>query len=121
MKRIMTIALILALFLAGEGAVDEARAGAEQSCAADCDGDQGVVINELIRCVNVALGSAALATCEACDTSGDGGVAINELIAAVGAALGGCPPPAMPTPTGTFGAATATLTPAVTATAEATP
>ncbi len=40
--------------------------------------------------VNIALGSAALETCEAGDTSGDGSVTINELIAAVGRALGGC-------------------------------
>ena len=77
-----------------------------QACAGDCNGDQMVAINELISCVNIALGNSALSTCSACDLNGDGMVAINELITAVNAALCGCggcgtpgPTPSM-TPTG---------------------
>jgi cysteine-rich repeat protein len=51
-----------------------------------------VAINELITCVNIALGGAVLTTCAACDPDGNGTVAINELISAVGAALNGCTP-----------------------------
>ena len=61
------------------------------SCPGDCNGDGSVAINELITGVNIALGSAPLATCAAFDTSGDGTVAINELISAVNVALAGCP------------------------------
>ena len=61
-------------------------------CAGDCDGNGMVVINELIKCVNIDLGSAALSTCMACDVDGNGTVGINELVKAVNAALNGCTP-----------------------------
>lgn len=60
-------------------------------CAGDCDGNGQVSINELIRGVNIALGSAALDDCAVFDVDGNGQVAVNELIAAVNAALAGCP------------------------------
>lgn len=62
-------------------------AGSAQSCPGDCNGDQTVAINELITCVNIALGSSDVSTCPSCDVNGDGTVAINELIASVNAAL----------------------------------
>ena len=62
-------------------------------CAGDCNRDASVTINELILCVNMALGSAPNDACPACDADGDGSVTINELIAAVDAALNGCPMP----------------------------
>jgi hypothetical protein len=71
-----------------------------QDCPGDCDGDGTVTISELIRAVNISLGSQPLSNCMAADTSGDGSVAINELIQAVNASLMGCPPPVnTPTPT----------------------
>jgi hypothetical protein len=60
------------------------------ACPGDCDNSDSVGINELISCVNIALGSAPESTCPACDRAGDG-VAINDLIAAVNAAQNGCP------------------------------
>jgi len=42
-----------------------------------------VAINELISCVNIALGNAALGDVHGCDVDGRGMVPINELIAAV--------------------------------------
>jgi cysteine-rich repeat protein len=57
-----------------------------------------VVINELIKCVNIDLGSAALSTCTACDVDGNGTVGINELVKAVNAALNGCASSATPSP-----------------------
>ena len=59
-------------------------------CAGDCNGDGSVAINELIGGVNIALGSAPVASCAAVDADGDGGVAINELVSAVARALNGC-------------------------------
>jgi hypothetical protein len=64
---------------------------AKALCAGDCDASNTVEINELIGCVNIALGAADLSTCSPCDTDGDGMVAISELIQAVGRALDGCP------------------------------
>ncbi len=58
-------------------------------CPGDCDGDGTVSIAELIRGVNLALGSTDEA-CSAFDLDGNGSVAVNELIAAVRAALDGC-------------------------------
>ena len=60
------------------------------SCAGDCDGNGVVAINELIRGVNIALGSAAATDCPAFDTDGSGSVAINELVQGVNNALNGC-------------------------------
>lgn len=67
--------------------VDRPRA----ACPGDCDDSGSPGINELVRCVNIALGSAAADQCPACDVDGNGQVAINELIQAVNAALSGCP------------------------------
>jgi hypothetical protein len=59
-----------------------------QACTGDCNDDVTVTINELVVCVNMALGSSD--ACHACDANGDGAVTINEIIAAVSAALSGC-------------------------------
>ena len=58
------------------------------SCHGDCSGDRAVTVNELIVCINMALGTND--ACHACDANGDGTVTINEIIAAVNAALNGC-------------------------------
>jgi len=58
-------------------------------CPGDCDGDGTVSIAELIRGVNLALGSPE-EDCSAFDLDGNGTVTVNELIAAVRAALDGC-------------------------------
>jgi hypothetical protein len=68
-------------------------------CTGDCDGNNAVVVSELVRSVSIALGFQPVAGCLAVDTNNSGSVAINELVAAVGSALNGCP--ALPTPTAT--------------------
>ena len=60
-------------------------------CVGDCNGEGAVTINEIIVCVNIALGGADPSACPQCDPSGNGSVEINELIAAVNNALSGCP------------------------------
>ena len=60
-------------------------------CVGDCDGGGDVTISDLVRGVNIALGSLPIAACPAFDPSGSGGVEINELITAVNNALNGCP------------------------------
>jgi hypothetical protein len=62
-----------------------------EACVGDCNGDMVVGIDELIRAVNIALGSVGLDTCPAADGDGDGTVSISELITAVSNALNGCP------------------------------
>lgn len=59
-------------------------------CAGDCSGDGRVTIDELVKGVTIALGSAAASTCDAADADRDAQVTIAELIRAVNAALDGC-------------------------------
>jgi hypothetical protein len=75
---------------ADEDGIPDCTGRPQLTCVGDCDGDRRVAINELIRGVTIALGSAAADTCLAMDSSGDGSVAINELISAVNRALDGC-------------------------------
>lgn len=74
-----------------ESYIDYVVGGAAPACGGDCNGADGVTINELILSVNIALGSGEVSACASVDANGDGAVAINELIAAVGFALDGCP------------------------------
>ncbi len=60
-------------------------------CPGDCDENHTVDVAELVRGVNVALGSQPLSACQAVDRSGDQYVTIDELVVAVHAALEGCP------------------------------
>jgi hypothetical protein len=64
---------------------------APDECPGDCNGNEVVVVNELIVGVNIALGSATVESCVAFDRNRDGQVTVNELIAAVNAASTGCP------------------------------
>jgi hypothetical protein len=59
-------------------------------CSGDCDGSNDVTISELIRLVNIALGTAPASQCAAGDRNMDDSIDISELIAAVNRALGGC-------------------------------
>lgn len=60
-------------------------------CVGDCDGNQAVTVDDLVKGVNVALGATAVDTCAALDADGDGTVSIAELVRAVGYLLDGCP------------------------------
>jgi hypothetical protein len=60
------------------------------ACAGDCNQDSSVTVDELIKGVNIALGTTSVDACPSFDTNGDGVVTINELIAAVNRALNGC-------------------------------
>ena len=85
--------LILAAGLATSVAAEAQTSG----CGGDCDAGGSVTVDEIITCLNIALGSQAPATCEPCDASGDGSVTVDEIVASVNNALNGCPMPA-PTP-----------------------
>jgi hypothetical protein len=60
-------------------------------CVGDCDGDDKVLVNELIIGVNIALGTDSLDSCPVFDANQDGEVTVSELIKAVNYALEGCP------------------------------
>jgi hypothetical protein len=66
---------------------------AAQTCCGDCDSDGHVMVDELMTCVNIALGASAMDACVPGDTNGDQQVTIDELLAAVNNALSGCPLP----------------------------
>jgi hypothetical protein len=59
-------------------------------CTGDCNGDGAVKVEELVRGVNIALGTVASDECPGLDADGDLRVAVNELITAVNNALSGC-------------------------------
>jgi hypothetical protein len=98
---------------------------APAACLGDCNDDGEVTIDEIIRGVNIALGSIELSECPVFDGSGDGEVTVDELIGSVNNALTGCPaapsPTPTPPPTATSEAPSATATPSSTSTATPTP
>ncbi|MFN8642091.1 MAG: M28 family peptidase [Candidatus Binatia bacterium] len=59
-------------------------------CAGDCDANQEVTIDELLRAVGIALDVEAIASCTAADADGSGQVTVTELIRAVHRALTAC-------------------------------
>lgn len=59
-------------------------------CAGDCDGDGAVSVAELVRGVNILLGSLRVSRCVALDFGHDGRVSVDELVKAVNGALKGC-------------------------------
>ena len=63
----------------------------EAACVGDCSGDGIVKVDELIKGVNIALGSLDLTECPAFDRNKDLVVKVDELIAGVNNALTGCP------------------------------
>ncbi|HVN87836.1 MAG TPA: plastocyanin/azurin family copper-binding protein [Candidatus Binatia bacterium] len=64
---------------------------ARPPCAGDCDGEGSVSVDELVRGVNIALGSVDVDQCGILDDDHDGHVGVNELVVAVNNALDGCP------------------------------
>ncbi|GBD24963.1 hypothetical protein HRbin30_00277 [bacterium HR30] len=63
---------------------------APTTCVGDCDGDERVTVEELVRGVNIALDILGTRECRAVDRSEDGEVTVDELVVAVGNALEGC-------------------------------
>ncbi len=52
-----------------------------------------MTVDELIKGVNIALGTTSVDACPSFDTNGDDAVTIDELVAAVNRALTGCATP----------------------------
>lgn len=56
------------------------------ACTGDCDGRDGVTVDEIVRVAAILLGDVALGTCPMADGNADGVVAIDDVIAAVNSA-----------------------------------
>ncbi|MEO8605150.1 MAG: alpha/beta hydrolase domain-containing protein [bacterium] len=82
----------LAAALLAVGLLGGARAHAGLPCVGDCSGDRLITVDELVRGVNIVLGSIAVDECPGFDCNGTGTVTIDCLIQAVNAALDGCAP-----------------------------
>lgn len=89
-----SVLIFTALALAG---LLPAKATPAQICGGDCNEDRVVTVDELVRGVNIALGTLAIALCEPFDSNDDQLVTVDEIVAAVVSALNGCPPQATPT------------------------
>jgi hypothetical protein len=62
-----------------------------QACIGDCSGDGEVKVDELIKGVNIALGTENLSICVSFDKDGDSKVTVDEITTGVNNALRGCP------------------------------
>jgi YVTN family beta-propeller protein len=60
-------------------------------CVGDCDDSGTVTVDELVKGVNIALGTATLDQCPAFDCNANQHVTVDCLVKAVNAALTGCP------------------------------
>jgi len=60
-------------------------------CTGDCDANDEVQVQELLRGVNITLGAANTNRCAAADGDRNGSVAVNEVVQGVNYALEGCP------------------------------
>jgi 5-hydroxyisourate hydrolase-like protein (transthyretin family)/uncharacterized protein YegL len=59
-------------------------------CVGDCDCDGAVTVDEILKMVNIALGTADVVICAAGDPGGDGQITVDEILTAVNNALTGC-------------------------------
>jgi sugar lactone lactonase YvrE len=70
------------------------------ACTGDCDGDNTVSIDELMKGVNVALGMEGVELCPFFDRDSNDAVTVDEVLAGITADLAGCPLPSITTVAG---------------------
>jgi hypothetical protein len=88
-----TLPLLVSL-MAGDGAL--------AACVGDCNGDERVSVDELIKAVGIALGHDPVDVCPEADPDDDGVTSLDELISAIHSSLGQCDvatPSPSPSPT----------------------
>lgn len=91
--RVQGKGVVGAAVLAAVLVISGSAPAAAQVCVGDCDGNKQVTVEELVRGVNIALGSQAVGVCPSFDRNENAEVTIDELIAGVNSALQGCFPP----------------------------
>jgi hypothetical protein len=64
---------------------------AAPACVGDCEGTGAVTVDELVKGVAIALGTAQLDQCASIDSDSNESVTVAELVTAVSNALNGCP------------------------------
>jgi hypothetical protein len=64
--------------------------GEPDPCLGDCNGQNGVTVDEIVLVLQIALGRAPVDTCLSADASGDGSITVDEIIGTVDSALDGC-------------------------------
>lgn len=72
-----------------QGSPCEAR---QRPRSGDCDADTTVTVDELVRSLSIALGTAEIGTCHEADVNNDWAIGVDEVVTAVNAALNGVPP-----------------------------
>jgi hypothetical protein len=82
--------VILPLCVTGVAVVLFTGAALGQGCPGDCDDNDSVNVNEVVKSINIALGTMDMAECANVDMNSDERVAIEEVIGAVESSLQGC-------------------------------
>jgi hypothetical protein len=59
-------------------------------CIGDCNGDGSVTVDEIVRAVNMTLGTVPADACPAVDRNRDGSVTVDEIVTALDRVLTGC-------------------------------
>jgi hypothetical protein len=70
---------------------DDTGSATCKSCVGDCNGGGEVTVAELLKMVNIALGSLSVSACLAGDANTAGQITIDKILKAVNNALNGCP------------------------------
>jgi Protein of unknown function (DUF1566)/NHL repeat len=104
-----TVALLTVALSAGVVSVANAVGSVGPTCIGDCDNGGAVTVDELVKGINIALGTLPLDQCPQFDCNGTGQVTVDCVITAVSAALNGCQ--ATPTSSATPNIGTATPSP----------
>ena len=60
------------------------------ACVGDCNGDDAVTVDEIVKMVNIALGGLNVSECPAGDRDDSGTITVDEIVQAVNNALVGC-------------------------------
>ena len=60
------------------------------ACTGDCDGNDRVAVDELVRAVGISLDTTSVEQCPSADRDLNGRVSVDELVDGVGRALQGC-------------------------------
>ena len=60
------------------------------ACVGDCNGDSSVGVSEVVKVIDIALGTEQMSTCQRGDGNGNGVVSVDEIVDTVANALDGC-------------------------------